>query len=266
MAASTATRLTLVGGLVVAAALGGLYAARLTQPVAPPPSPIAPAPIVPAPAVAPPMPAPAAPVAASAPPPTSPSPDVPTLGFESHIDRYSLARDDAAYVAASLQAPQLYPLARGTPVISAARSADGAWIIVLTQDGQAAYVPTAALGPFEPAANPLAAGAAATSVSGDAEVLDTATLSVAGQQLALAGIAGVAGELAGKLQQSIRSHGGAVQCVASPSGGYLCTLPDGVDVARLALFNGAARPGEDASADYRAQAEAARAARRGLWE
>ena len=33
-----------------------------------------------------------------------------------------------------------------------------------------------------------------------------------------------------------------------------------------ALFNGAARPGEDASADYRAQAEAARSARRGLWE
>lgn len=266
MAASTATRLALVGGLVVAAALGGLYAARLTQPGAPPPQ-IAPAPIMPAPAVqAPPTPAPAAPVAALPSPPTSPSPDVPTLGFEAHVDRYSLARDDAAYVAASLQAPQLYPLARGTPVVSASRSVDGAWIIVLTEDGQAAYVPMAALGPFDPAANPLAAGAAAAPVLGDAEVLDTATLSVAGQQVALAGISGVAGELAGKLQQSIRSHGGAVQCVASSGGGYLCTLPDGVDVARLALFNGAARPGEDASADYRAQAEAARAARRGLWE
>lgn len=258
MASSSTTRFAVLGGLLLAGAVGGLYGLRTLQQTEQLASP---APVMPQPA--------SPPVAAALPSPVAaPSPigpaisAVPTVNFTSHLQRYSLLRDDAAYIAASLQAPQLYPLARGTPIVSAARSDDGSWIIALTQDGQAAYVPTSALGPYDAAASPLAPSP--SPVAGAAQVLDTATLSVDGQQLGLVGVKGVGGELAAKLQQSITSHGGTVTCVPQ-AGLYSCTLADGVDVARLALYNGAAEPTTGASADYRQQADAARAGHRGLW-
>jgi hypothetical protein len=50
-----------------------------------------------------------------------------------------------------------------------------------------------------------------------------------------------------------------------PNAGYVCLLPDGTDIAEVALVNGAARAKDDAPDAYRDQEAAAQAARRGIW-
>ncbi len=185
-----------------------------------------------------------------------------TLDFVALVQPFTLIRDSAAYVSASLAAPQMYPLRAGTPVMSAARSRDGSWIIALTEDGRAAYLPAADLGPYDPSRAPRPD--LPPTVAGEAQVVDTATLILNGQRLSLAGVEGEGGDYARQLQSLIDSQGRVVSC-ALQARGYLCTLPNGMDIARAALYNGAARADDDASDDYRQQAEAARAARRGLW-
>jgi endonuclease YncB( thermonuclease family) len=101
-----------------------------------------------------------------------------------------------------------------------------------------------------------------------AEVVDTGALLVDGRRVTLAGVTGVGGAYPAQLQALINAQGRAVRCEpqdAQPEA-YVCKLPDGLDVARAALFNGAASPSPDASADYRQQSEAAKAARRGIWK
>ena len=92
----------------------------------------------------------AAPGAATSPAQPVAAPATPVLAFDPLVQRFSLLRDSAAYVAASTAAPQMYPLKSGTPLVSAAKSRDGAWIIATTEDGQAAYLPAADLGPYDP--------------------------------------------------------------------------------------------------------------------
>ena len=96
------------------------------------------------------------------------------------------------------------------------------------------------------------------------QVIDTATLTVNGQTIHLAGIKGEGGIYVAKLQGMINSRGGQVNCSAK-SNGYLCALPDGTDIARAGLFNGGAELADEASDDYQAQALAAKAAHRGIW-
>jgi endonuclease YncB( thermonuclease family) len=99
---------------------------------------------------------------------------------------------------------------------------------------------------------------------GPAQVVDTGTLSINGEQVVLAGIIGKSGTYAAQLQSLIDSQGPAVSCTLQRQG-YLCLLPSKLDIARAALFNGAGEPSADASDDYRQQAQAARAAHRGIW-
>jgi endonuclease YncB( thermonuclease family) len=156
----------------------------------------------------------------------------------------------------------MYPLRAGTSVMSAARSTDGRWIIALTEDGRAAYLPADDLGPYDP--NRAPGPEQPPPVSGEAQVVDTGTLIVNGQRLALAGVEGEGGEYARQLQSLIASQGGTVTC--TPQGrGFVCQLANGMDIARAALYNGAARAADDASDDYRQQAESARSGRRGIW-
>ncbi len=278
----------------VAVAGTAVYFTSRTSPASPQPAPVAapapPAALAPAPAPQPaPQPAPVAATTAPEPPPppafvpgNTPAQPVasapaqtadtaqaampfampPTTTFNPVTQPYSLMRDSAAYVAATTDAPQMYPLKSGTAVEAVARSADDKWIIALTENGQAAYLPTADLGPYDPRLTP--APDLPGSVSGVTQVVDTATLTVNGQTVQLAGIKGESGIYAAQLQALINAQGGQVTCTLQGAA-YVCTLANGVDIARAGLYNGGAQLGDDASADYRAQAASAQAARRGIW-
>jgi hypothetical protein len=274
--------LGIIGGVAVVAAAGaGATYYFLNQPA----TPVTPAPVTPAPAaVAPPAPGPApatpaptpAPAAAN-PPPASESaggsaepepggvsaPDVASVEFSSLVQPFSLEKDSAAYVAASSDAPQMYPLRAGTPLTSTEKSKDGKWVIALTEDGQAAYLPASDLGPYDPSKVP--APELPATVSGDANVLDTATLQVGDQKVTLTGVKGETGEYADNLQKLISAQGPHVDCTLQGQT-YQCILPTRMDVARFALFNGAADVTDDASDDYKQQAEAAKAGHRGIWQ
>jgi endonuclease YncB( thermonuclease family) len=239
--------------MIGAAALAGAGIAAVVllnkAPVAAP----APAPVSAAPAAAP---------AAAAPPAPAPADDS-AVHFANFVQQFSLVRDSAAYVGASFDAPQLYPLKAGTGLTSASRSPDGAWVVALTADGQAAFLPAADLGPYNPHTEPQLNLAA--KIGGTATVVDTATLQVNGTTIALGGVVGETGEYADKMQELINAHGGTVNCTLQRDA-YQCALSDGEDLARTALFNGGADVAADASADYHTQTQAAQAGHRGRWK
>jgi hypothetical protein len=186
------------------------------------------------------------------------------LTFEHLNAKFSIAKPTAAYVGASHEAPQMYSLPPGTPILAIEQSTDKQWVIAPTEDGQAAYLPTSDLGPFQPDAQQ-AIPVLAETVTGVATVIDTATLSIDGQNIPLFGVAGETGDVAVKLQKQIDALGSTVTCQLQGDS-YICMLPKDVDVARIALYNGAARPGPDATPDYQAQADAAKAAHKGIWQ
>jgi endonuclease YncB( thermonuclease family) len=258
-----ATRLLVFASVVVVAGAGAAAFVLTSKPSPPaqmaPPAPAAPpaAPAQPAQAV---QPAPQAEQPALLPAAGTQAAALPTTQFTASVQNYSLIRDSAAYSAASLDAPQFYPLRAGTGVVSAAKSNDGQWVVAMTQDGQAACIPAADLGPYDPQKVPMLAN-----IDGPAEVIDTATLNVNGQRVPLAGVVGQTGAFATGLQEAIDSKGSTVSCTLSGSA-YVCTFPDGADIARTSLFNGAAAAAPDASADYKAQEQAARDAQRGMWK
>jgi hypothetical protein len=186
--------------------------------------------------------------------------------FEPLVQNFSLLRDSAAYVSASPDAPQLYPLLAGTGLVSASKSSDGAWIIAMTQDGQAAYIPAADLGPYDPAHAPLAAATPASpdQVAGPAHVVNTATLQIGDKTISLAGLQGKMGKFASQLQSYIDAHA-PITCVPHDAA-YSCTLADGTDVGQMAVSAGLAETADDAGAEYQQQEAAAREAHLGLWK
>ena len=207
--------------------------------------------------------------AASTPAAPPPAPEVertlpPTVDFVPLKQNFSLVRDSAAYVSPSQSSPQFYPLKAGTALTSAARSPDGAWTIAMTADGRAAFLPSADLGSYDPDRAPRQPSP--QTVSGPAKVIDTATLAVDGQTVVLDGLVGSKDPYAAQLQSMIDARGPNVSCTLQPDGRYICTLPDGQDIGRFTLYNGAAGISDGASADYRAQAEAARTSQRGMWK
>jgi endonuclease YncB( thermonuclease family) len=98
-------------------------------------------------------------------------------------------------------------------------------------------------------------------------VQDTATLVADNQSYALDGIEGIGGDYARSFQGYIAANGDSLLC--QPQGGpdnFVCLLPDGTDVAKVALVNGAARVTADAPDAYRAQQADAFAHHRGIWQ
>jgi hypothetical protein len=271
----------ILGGVAVVAALaaGGTVYLLRQPPAGVTPAAVAPAVSTPVPA----QPVPAAPAPGAAafttpPPASAPAPATmaavpdaaPVQGppafsveFVSLVQPFSVLRDSAAYVAASPDAPQMYPLRAGAALMSTEKSKDGKWVVALTEDGQAAYLPTADLGPYNPAMT--VQSELPASVTGPASVVDTGTLQVGDQKVALAGVKGVSGEYAYDLQKLINAQGPQVSCGLRGQA-YLCMLPTGLDIARAALFNGAADVTDDASEDYRQQVASARAGHRGIWK
>jgi len=240
----------------------------------------------PAPAPAPPPMAAATPAPAPAPVKIAPTDDDPVAEFAATTDAMVVTTSSAAYLAPNINAPQFYPLKVGTPIQGSEKSTDGKWLLALTADGQAAFIPTSTLGPYDPsaptpaaptdasasagtgapavAALPSVASNVIDSISGKAKVIDTATLMVGVQRVSLAGIDGATGDDAKRLQELIDSKGGNVDCHRQTAK-YVCQLAGVGDIARAALYNGAARPASNASDDYRQQADDAKAAHRGLW-
>jgi len=104
-------------------------------------------------------------------------------------------------------------------------------------------------------------------ISGRPIIRDTATLVIDGRAILLAGINGVGGAPLNSFKDYVTENGGIVTCLPANAGPYTytCRLPDGTDLAMTALVNGAARLGDGASAEYRAQEASARANHRGIW-
>jgi endonuclease YncB( thermonuclease family) len=96
-------------------------------------------------------------------------------------------------------------------------------------------------------------------------VVDTAKLTSGNATVALFGIVGLPGEAAQGLQGFIAAAGAKVTCQQQAAQEFICLLPDGTDVAMVALVNGAARSRADAPDSYREQEAAAQAARRRIW-
>lgn len=183
--------------------------------------------------------------------------------FVTSVLPFTLIRDSVAYAAPTGDGPQLYPLRAGTAVASAEKSTDGKWLIAMTEDGKPAYLLTADLGPYDASKEPQSDAGPAV-ISGAAKVINTGMLLIDGQNVELSGVRGETGVYVSHLQGMIDTKGSTVTCEQQQRG-YLCKLPGGLDVARAALFNGAAEAADDASEDYRQQSDAAKAAHRGVW-
>jgi hypothetical protein len=193
------------------------------------------------------------------------------VDFGPAAEAYTVSRPVTVYVEPYLRAPQRYQLDAGTTVPAIARSKDGVWVRAATEDGQPAYLLIADLG--EPLRGtivgiPTEDGAAdlPETVDGIAKVITTSSLDIGGQKVALAGIIGDEGSAyVEQLQTIIDSQGSVLHCVRQDRA-YICKLPStGIDVALSALFNGGARPTDDAPAAYQSQARSAQGAHRGLW-
>jgi hypothetical protein len=95
-------------------------------------------------------------------------------------------------------------------------------------------------------------------LSGNVQVLDTQTLDIAGTKVRLAYVDGGPGPLAARMQAAIVARGGVATCYPFDDGRYACALPDGEDVATLAVMYGFARSAADAPQTMKdAQREAA---------
>ena len=100
------------------------------------------------------------------------------------------------------------------------------------------------------------------SLSGTAEVVDTATLGLGGQQVRLLGVAPTGGRAARELARYLRRR--EVDCTPATGGSYRCSV-DGDDLATTILSNGGAAATSDAPPDLAAAQETAQEQGLGLW-
>jgi endonuclease YncB( thermonuclease family) len=102
-------------------------------------------------------------------------------------------------------------------------------------------------------------------VSGTVEqVIDTGTLKIQGETIALAGIKGLGSPYRDQLAKFIEEQGSQIRC--EPMGDrYICFVSN-VDLALAALTNGAARLAADATPQYRKAETEARRNRRGIFQ
>lgn len=103
-------------------------------------------------------------------------------------------------------------------------------------------------------------------IDGEARVVDTATLLVAGREVKIYGLQGTGGPAVTGMAGYLNSQGNRVFCQLIPdSAAYRCRVPSNQDLAVVALFNGAARATVDAPMEYHNQESAARQGKRGIW-
>ena len=184
---------------------------------------------------------------------TEPLPE--PVEFQDDSQSLYVLKRTGVFVEPSSAAPQAYLVDRGTAVESIAKTKDGKWAWVTTEDGRPAFIAMADLAPSAPLPD---------DVSGVAQVVDTATIKIGTQKIALFGIEGIGGVYSKQLQSLIDVKGKKLDCRRTDEK-YVCDLPGGLDVGEAAILNGAARPGPDASPEYLQKAAAAKAAGRGIW-
>jgi endonuclease YncB( thermonuclease family) len=102
-------------------------------------------------------------------------------------------------------------------------------------------------------------------VSGTVEqVIDTGTLKIQGETIALAGIKGLGSPYRDQLAKFIEEQGSQIRC--EPIGDRYTCFVSNVDLALAALTNGAARLAADATPQYRQAENEARRNRRGIFQ
>lgn len=149
-------------------------------------------------------------------------------------------------------------------VVAVTRPADDdtGWHEV-TYRGRRGYVVDFLLEPLTDPAS-LAAG-----YRGEFKVLDTSTIALphaAKLNLPLHGIDGLGGDYADRMNAFIREQGGRVECEQVAVVEFRCrTAEGGIDLAQVALLNGAARAIEGAPDEYLTAEQQAREAKRGIW-
>ncbi|MCJ2084347.1 hypothetical protein [Methylobacterium sp. J-090] len=104
---------------------------------------------------------------------------------------------------------------------------------------------------------------AANALSGPVEVIDTATLRVAGKLVRLFGVEWVRGGQADELTRYLAGRTVTCQPVAG-SEARLCNV-DGRDLSEVVLFNGGGRASSEATPDLVAAEDRARSERLGVW-
>lgn len=105
-----------------------------------------------------------------------------------------------------------------------------------------------------------------TSYSGVADVVDTATLSLNGQTLPLAGLRSVGRSEADAAARAYLAQAGAVKCDPAPVGGWHCvSLSKGLDIAEVFALSGFAKAAANAPDFIRNAEGMARQNHRGVW-
>ncbi|MCJ2137253.1 nuclease [Methylobacterium sp. J-026] len=101
-------------------------------------------------------------------------------------------------------------------------------------------------------------------VTGQAQVIDTATLKVGGKVVHLFGVEWVRGGQADELARYIGTR--PVTCQPAPGSATLNCLVDGRDISEVVLFNGGGRASPEASPELVAAEDHARSERLGVWK
>ncbi|MGU3339785.1 thermonuclease family protein [Methylobacterium mesophilicum] len=105
---------------------------------------------------------------------------------------------------------------------------------------------------------------AANAITGTAQVIDTATLKVAGKVVRLFGVEWVRGGQADELTRYI--GGRTVTCQPAPGSETMNCLVNGRDLSEVVLFNGGGRASPEASPELVAAEDHARTERLGVWK
>ncbi|MHC2104047.1 thermonuclease family protein [Methylobacterium sp. CM6246] len=105
---------------------------------------------------------------------------------------------------------------------------------------------------------------AANAITGPAQVIDTATLKVAGKVVRLFGVEWVRGGQADELTRYI--GGRPVTCQPAPGSDTMNCLVNGRDLSEVVLFNGGGRASPEASPELVAAEDHARTERLGVWK
>lgn len=105
---------------------------------------------------------------------------------------------------------------------------------------------------------------APNSVTGQVQVVDTATLKIGGKVVHLFGVEWVRGGQAGELARYIGSR--PVTCQPAPGSESMNCVVDGRDLSEVVLFNGGGRASPEASPELVAAEDHARSERLGVWK
>jgi endonuclease YncB( thermonuclease family) len=171
---------------------------------------------------------------------------------------FRVEKPASIYKAASDTSDALGEVLAGSDIRVIGVVVNGDWLEVLMSDETTVgYIPSEVV--------PAAVSPPPPPIAGHPIVRDTATLTVGDRTFLLAGIEGIPGPMAEEMQKYIAGNGDSVSCDAAGLVRYVCFLPDGTDVARVALVNGAARLGPNAPAEYAQQSDIAQQEKRGIW-